>query len=94
MVADAAFLDAGDRAGIAAAAAAAGVPFTGLWLTAPLAVLRARVAARQGDASDATVAVLEAAAAAQDGAPPGGWIPLEASGDPLPVACAALGLGG
>jgi aminoglycoside phosphotransferase family enzyme/predicted kinase len=40
----------------------AGVPFTGLWLEAPLAVLEQRVAARRGDASDATVAVLREAA--------------------------------
>ena len=34
----------------------------GLWLEAPLDVMRARIAARRGDASDATPAVLEAAA--------------------------------
>jgi aminoglycoside phosphotransferase family enzyme len=93
VVADAAFLDPGDRAGVAAAAAAAGVPFTGLWLTAPLEVLRARVAARRGDASDATVPVLEAAAAALDaaGGPPGDWAGVDAAAaDPLPAALAAL----
>ena len=31
-----------------------GVPFAGLWLTAPEATLLSRVAARTGDASDAT----------------------------------------
>ena len=95
VIADAAFLDAGDRAGIAAAAAAAGVPFTGVWLTAPLDVLRARVAARRDDASDATVAVLEAAAAAHaEAPPPAGWVVLDAAGDPLPAAQAALARGG
>jgi hypothetical protein len=95
VIADASFLDAGDRAGIAAAAAAAGVPFTGLWLTAPLPVLRDRIAARRGDASDANVAVLEAAAARHAGAPPPeGWVALDAAGDPLPAALAALVAGG
>ncbi len=37
----------------------AGVEFEGLWLEAAPDVLRARVAARTGDASDADVAVLE-----------------------------------
>jgi hypothetical protein len=55
----------------------AGVSFTGLWLEAPLAVLEQRVAARQGDASDATVAVLrEAAARAR---PPEGWCRIDAT---------------
>lgn len=94
VIADAAFLEPFDRAGIAAAAATAGVRFTGLWLTAPLDVLRARVAARRGDASDATVAVLDKAAAAQgDAPPPGDWVVLDASADPLPGGRAALGLG-
>jgi hypothetical protein len=93
VIADAAFLDPFDRAGIAGAAAAAGVPFTGLWLTAPLDVLRARVAARRGDASDATVAVLEAAAAAHPGAAdtaPEGWIAVDATTDAAASARAAL----
>ncbi len=95
VIADASFLAPFDRAGIAAAAATAGVPFTGLWLAAPLEVLRARVASRQGDASDATVAVLEEAAAAHAGAPPpAGWVALDAAQDPLPAARAALGLPG
>lgn len=41
--------------------------FVGLWLEAPLEVLRARVAARRGDASDADVPVLEASAARDPG---------------------------
>jgi predicted kinase len=55
----------------------AGVPFTGLWLEAPLAVLERRVAARQGDASDATVAVLRGAAAWARA--PEGWCRVEAA---------------
>ncbi|WP_135465979.1 bifunctional aminoglycoside phosphotransferase/ATP-binding protein [Crenalkalicoccus roseus] len=90
VIADASFLSAADRAGIAAAAAAAGVPFTGIWLTAPAEVLRARVAARRGDASDATVAVLEAALARDVG--PVDWTVLDAAADPLPAARALLRL--
>jgi aminoglycoside phosphotransferase family enzyme/predicted kinase len=49
------------------AVAACGAPFVGIWLEAPLDVLAQRVAARTGDASDATVAVLERMAAADPG---------------------------
>jgi len=48
----------GQRARLAAAARAAGVPFAGLWLQAPEEVMEARVAARSGDASDADVMVV------------------------------------
>lgn len=41
--------------------------FQGVWLTAPLAVLRARIAARRNDASDADSAVLEMTAARDPG---------------------------
>jgi predicted kinase len=88
VVADAAFLDPAHRAGIAAAAARAGVPFAGLWLEAPLALLRARVAARRGDASDATEAVLEHAAQAPLGDID--WLRLDAATDPIPGALAML----
>lgn len=92
VVADGAFLRSAERAAVAAAAGVA--PFTGLWLAAPLPVLRERVAARQGDASDATVAVLEAAAAGNPGAAgEAGWTVLEATGDPAPAARALLGDG-
>ena len=90
VLADAAFLDPARRAGIEAVARAAGVPFTGFWLEAPIELLRARVAARRGDASDATVAVLDYAA----GQPMGEitWTPLDAAGDPLAAALAAAQL--
>ena len=58
VVLDATFLDPELRARAEALAAACGVPFHPAWLDAPVEVLEARVAARQGDASDATVAVL------------------------------------
>jgi aminoglycoside phosphotransferase family enzyme/predicted kinase len=89
VVADAAFLRPDERAAVEAAAAAAGAPFHGIWLRAPLKVLRARVAARIGDASDATVAVVDAAAARDPG--PLGWPALDATVDPLPAARTLLG---
>ena len=58
VVLDATFIDPGLRARVEALAQEAGVPFQGAWLEAPVDVLQARVAARTGDASDATVAVL------------------------------------
>jgi aminoglycoside phosphotransferase family enzyme/predicted kinase len=57
-----------ERHAIAAVAAAGGVRFTGLWLDAPATTLRDRVAARRGDASDATPAVVDAQAAQDLGA--------------------------
>ena len=58
VIADAVFAAPEERAAIAAVAAKAGVPFHGLWLEAPAGLLEARIAARAGDASDATVEVL------------------------------------
>ena len=60
VVLDATFMRLELRARAEAVAAAAGAPFEGLWLQAAPAVLEARVAARQGDASDADIAVLRA----------------------------------
>jgi aminoglycoside phosphotransferase family enzyme/predicted kinase len=76
-IADAVFLDPAERARIEAIAAAAGSPFHGLWLEAPLGVLESRLAARRGDASDADVAVLREAAARDPG--PIAWVRLDAS---------------
>jgi len=59
VIADAVFARPDDRMAIAEAAHAAGVPFLGLWLEAPPAILAQRVADRSLDASDATVAVLD-----------------------------------
>lgn len=88
VIADAAFLRPEERGRIAGAAGA--TPFTGLWLTASLDVLRSRVAARVGDASDAGVAVLEAAAQRPIG--PLDWAEIPAAADPVPAARARLGL--
>lgn len=47
------------RAAAEAVARSNAVAFTGFWLSAPRAVLAERIRARRGDASDATVAVLD-----------------------------------
>ena len=58
-VIDAVSLAPEERASFAAVARNAGVRFIGLWLEAPPAVMAARIAARRGDASDATTEILE-----------------------------------
>ena len=75
VIADAAFLR--PRSARRSRPRAAARPSTGFWLEAPLAVLRARVAARRGDASDADAAVLAAAAARDPG--PIAWQRLDAA---------------
>jgi aminoglycoside phosphotransferase family enzyme/predicted kinase len=77
VIADATFLSLEHRALIRQAAAGAGVPFVGFWLQAPLAALERRVTERTGDASDATVAVLRAAAPNDPG--PGDWAAIDAT---------------
>ena len=59
VVVDAVFAKEEERAVIERVARQAGVPFMGLWLEAPADVLRARVARRTGDASDADTRVVE-----------------------------------
>ncbi len=63
VIADAVFADPEKRLSIETAARAAGVPFTGLWLDAPVDLMRTRVEARTSDASDATASVIERQAA-------------------------------
>jgi hypothetical protein len=58
VVLDAVFLKPAERERAAAAALDCGIPFEGVWLDAPEAVLRQRVAGRAGDASDAGLEVL------------------------------------
>ena len=77
VVADAAFMHPAHRDLASEAAARAGVPFRGLWLQAPIALLEQRVADRTGDASDATVEVLRSAARGDPGA--GAWVPIDAT---------------
>jgi predicted kinase len=58
VVLDATFTEPRMRVRAEQLAADLGVPFRGAWLQAPVEVLEARVAARTGDASDATLEVL------------------------------------
>ena len=89
---DAMFLDARHRLRAAEIAARVGVPFQGFWLEAPMEILKSRILARRGDASDATIAVLEQAAQADPG--PIDWLRLDAAGDALGPARKALGVAG
>jgi len=67
VIADAVWYDPAMRDALEAVARRTGAGFSGLWLEAPLPVLRARIAARRGDASDADEAVLLRTAAADPG---------------------------
>lgn len=88
VICDAVYARPAQRAAIAAVAAAAGVPFTGLWLELPLAGRLARIAARRGDASDADALVAQRQAGYDLGelAP---WVALDASGLPAQVVIRA-----
>ena len=59
-IVDAVFARPDDRDAVEAVAAAANVPFVGLWLDAPESVLAERLARRGADASDADAAVMRA----------------------------------
>lgn len=87
VILDAVWLTAAEQDAARTLAVRQGARFDGLWLDAPLAVLHARVAARRGDASDATpdVVTRQAAAAAN----PAGWPIVDASGDPAATLRAA-----
>lgn len=87
VIADAVFGRLEEREGVQAAATQAGAPFEAIWLTAPQKTLEERVAARTGDASDATVAVVRAQIASAER--PAGWIELDASAGPDATASAA-----
>jgi len=76
VLADGTFMDLEHRRLIEAAASRASCPFHGFWLVAPLSVLEARVERRVGDASDATVDTVRAAAGRDPG--PGTWQILDA----------------
>ncbi len=79
VVLDATYQLPAERDAIEAVAAEAGVPFVGIWLEAPLELLKTRVAQRQHDASDATAAVVSAQAHESVGAIR--WKALDASRD-------------
>ncbi len=78
VILDATFLDPDFRVDVEHLGAEASVPFHGIWLDAPPAILKARIEARQNDASDATVAVLNSQIARQPGPAP--WQVIDTSG--------------
>jgi aminoglycoside phosphotransferase family enzyme/predicted kinase len=80
-IADAVFARPADRHAVEEAAHSAGVPFSGIWLDAPDAVLMHRTTVRQHDASDADAAVIAGQRAGGTGRID--WARLDAS---LPVA--------
>jgi uncharacterized protein len=72
------FADISDRRAIENVAAAAGVPFDGVWLDAPASVLVGRTARRRADASDADAGVVAAQVRYATG--PIRWQRVDASG--------------
>lgn len=88
VVVDAVFAQAEWRVAVAGIAAAADASFDGIWLEASADLLKARVAARTGDASDATPDVVDQQLAAETGAI--SWHRVEATGDPAAVLAAAV----
>lgn len=84
VVVDATFLDPMLRRQLATRMRAASVPFHGVWLEAPLDTLEARIAARQADASDATIGVLRRFAAVDAGSID--WLKVDAREQALALA--------
>ncbi len=87
VVIDAVALREEERRSFAAIAAAAGVPFTGLWLEAPAPTMMTRLVLRQGDASDASGEVLRRQLAADPGDLD--WRRIDAGGGPDAALAAA-----
>ncbi len=89
VIADAVFDRPEDRDALERVAAEAGATFIGVWLDAPHAALAARVCARTGDPSDATVDVLlqqEAKLATRS--EPMTWVRMDATQPPQDTAAA------
>jgi predicted kinase len=80
VVVDAVYVRAADREVIERVAAAASMPFVGLWLDAPESVLIDRTAQRRNDASDADANVVRMQRAQDTGDIR--WCRLDASGRP------------
>jgi uncharacterized protein len=80
VIIDAVSLKPGERRSFVAVAEAAGVPFSGLWLVAPVTAMNRRLRARLHDASDASPEVL----AQQLGQDPGtiDWVRIDAGAGP------------
>lgn len=88
VVVDAVFARQDERERVSAIAAACGAPFSGVWLVADAAKMKERVAARRGDASDATVEVVERQLQGETG--PIDWIVIDASHGPEQTQDAVL----
>jgi hypothetical protein len=86
-VVDAVYARPQEREALRGVAAAHGVPFHGLFLTADRAVRAARVGARRADASDATEAVVRMQETYALGA--NDWTPVDASGTEKDTLAAA-----
>ncbi len=87
VIVDAVYARPADRAAIEAVAAEAGVPFTGLWLDAPAAVLTTRVDHRERDASDADASIVRQQLAQDLGNSQ--WLRINAAGTPSAVLAQA-----
>ncbi len=90
VIVDAVFLRPDERARLAEIAAAAEVPFLGLWLDVGAEVAVGRIEDRRGDASDATPAVVAFQTAIDPG--PIDWVRIDATAPAERVAAIARGL--
>ncbi len=90
VIVDAVFSKPGERQALEEMAAALRIRPQCFWLTAPVEVLKARVAARRLDASDATPAIVEQQMAYDTGAM--GWHCLDSGATPDAVAAQLLAL--
>ena len=93
VICDAVYSTAGERRQIERTAERAGAAFHGYWLHADADTMRERVANRRGDASDATVEVVDRQISRGTG--PVAWTPVEAGGSEgraLAAVMADLGL--
>lgn len=86
VIADATFISREHRNVVEDAARSAGVAFVGLWLTAAYDELERRIVGRTGDASDATITVLRAAARDDPGG--GTWHVIQSQGPDHDLALA------
>jgi uncharacterized protein len=80
VIVDAVFSDPAERTAIRDVAARLNVPFSGIWLSAPQETSIGRVAARKGDASDATPEIVEMQFSRGTG--PIAWPVVDARGSP------------
>jgi uncharacterized protein len=88
VIVDGVFAHSDERGDIEALAHKTGVVFRGIWLEAPAHVLRMRVDAREGDASDATTDVVDQQLRYETGAIT--WASIDAAGAPQVVHNAAM----